>query len=307
MSKTCLLVFNPFSGVTDISREDILSIAKSKFPEFEFDLFETTGENDVEKILMQFQKSCPDLVIVGGGDGTVKLVAKSLIDQDPVLGILPLGSANGLAKCFGINSLEEAWEAISAYQVRDIDAIDIDGELCLHLADFGINANLIRKFEQDEGRGMLGYVKHSLSEIFGSEIKKFVLKTGEESIELIAKMVVIANGDRYGTGALINCEGKMDDGLFEIIALNPQTAEDYIRMTVEFFKGGLQEDESARSWSLSSCEIINIENAEFQIDGELASKPNAISAKILPQSFKFLTGKEFASCRTSPNTEAHSN
>jgi diacylglycerol kinase family enzyme len=307
MKKTCLLVFNPFSGATNLSSKEIKSIANSKFPAYKIDFFETTGDNDVEKILVKFKTLSPELVIIGGGDGTVKLVAKSLIDQQSVLGILPLGSANGLAKCLGINSLEEAWEVISEFRVSEIDGVDLNGELCLHLADFGINANLISKFEQDEGRGMLGYVKHSLSEIFGSVTKKFTLKTANESIELEAKMIVVANGDRYGTGALINCNGKMDDGLFEVIALNPQTAEDYIRITVEFFKGGLSEDECVKSWSLSTCEIINLEHAQFQIDGELVGKPNSLNAKIISQKFKFLTGEDFASCRTSTTTKAHLN
>lgn len=70
-----------------------------------------------------------------------------------------------------------------------------------------MNANLIKKFEEEESRGMFGYVKNSFSEIFGTEAMKFQLKVGEMVIDIKAKMIVLANGDQYGTGAIVNCRG----------------------------------------------------------------------------------------------------
>ena len=183
--------------------------------------------------------------------------------------------------------------------MHDIDAIDIDGELCLHLADFGINANLIQKFEQDESRGMLGYVKHSIGEIFSAESMKFQLKIDEDVIDITAKMIVIANGDRYGTGAIVNCKGVMDDGKFEVISLNPETVEDYVKMTMGFMKGDLDELEGINTWRVLGCEISNLEGAEFQIDGEMMESPGKITAKIVKHAFKFLTGKSFSACQSS--------
>ena len=299
MRKSCLFVFNPASGKNGLSREELDEVVEEKLSDYQVKIVETTGEDDSELIKLQFQNLKPDLVIVGGGDGTVKLVAKSLRGLTVPLVIAPLGSANGLAKCMGIDTLEEAWEAIKIFDVHNIDAIDIDGELCLHLADFGINANLIQKFEQDDSRGMLGYVKHSLGEIFGTESMNFQLKIDGETIDLRAKMIVIANGDRYGTGAIVNCNGIMDDGKFEVISINPETVEHYLKMTIGFVKGDLHELEGINSWSVTSCEIINLEGAEFQIDGEMMKSPEKVSAKIDKHAFKFLTGKSFAQCHAS--------
>lgn len=297
--KNCLFVFNPISGSTTYEKDEINEMLEVKLPGFTPYLVETTGENDDELVLSEFQKYQPELVLIGGGDGTVKMVAKSLKDQKVSLVIVPMGSANGLAKCMGIEMISDAWEAVRDFQVHQIDAIDIDGELCLHLADFGMNANLIKKFEQDDSRGMLGYVKNSLSEIFTSEAKKFRLKLDEETIDITAKMIVIANGDQYGTGAIVNCKGVMDDGKFEIISLNPETAEGYLKMTMAFMKGDLDELEGVKTWSVSSCQIDNLEGAEFQIDGEMMNHPESITAKIEKHAFKFLTGKSFTACQTS--------
>ncbi|RAI86013.1 diacylglycerol/lipid kinase family protein [Algoriphagus yeomjeoni] len=297
--KNCLFVYNPISGSNDFDRDEINEMLEIKVPGFTPYIIETTGENDEEMVLAEFQKYQPDLVLIGGGDGTVKMVAKSLKEQNANLLIVPMGSANGLAKCMGIEMISDAWEAVRDFKVHQIDAILMNGELCLHLADFGMNANLIKKFEQDDGRGMFGYVKNSLSEIFSSEAKKFLLKFDHQTIEISAKMIVIANGDQYGTGAIVNCKGVMDDGKFEVISLNPETAEDYVKMTMAFMKGNLDELECIKTWSVSSCQIDNLEGAEFQIDGEMMGCPDSISAKIGKHAFQFLTGKSFASCRTS--------
>lgn len=299
MNGKCLLIYNPISGNDSITEAELEEMSKVKLPGFTVELWKTSGESDEKKIPEKYEDFMPDLVLIGGGDGTVKLVAKSLKSKHVPMCILPLGSANGLAKCMGINDMVDSWEAVRDFQVRAIDAIHINDELCLHLADFGTNANLIQKFEQEESRGMIGYVKHSLTEIFAAQTKKFQLKIEGEVIDLNSKMIVLANGDKYGTGAIVNCNGLMDDGKFEIIAFNPEKAEDYIRMTMGFIKGELDEVEEVQSWSVEECEIINLEGAEFQIDGELMGSPKSISAKIEKHAFQFLVGKSFAACQIS--------
>ena len=299
MTRKCLLVFNPISGNDSITEAELLELAEVKLPDFFFELWKTTGEKDDEKLIKKFEELLPDLVLIGGGDGTVKLVANTLHGKNVPLCILPLGSANGLAKCMEINDLVDSWEAIHDFNPQAIDAIYINGELCLHLADFGMNANLIKKFEEEESRGMFGYVKNSFSEIFGAEEARFQLVLETEVIEIKAKMIVLANGDRYGTGAIVNCRGKMGDGKFEVISINPQSAEDYLKMTMAFFKGDLDQLESVQTWSVDSCQLLNPTGAKFQIDGEIMGSPESITAKIEKHAFQFLTGKSFKACHTS--------
>lgn len=295
MRKVCLFIFNPVSGVNEIEREELEEIVEVKLPYFETHFVETTGSNDSNKIKSEYERIKPDLVLIGGGDGTVKLVAMALSDTNVPFCIVPLGSANGLAKCLGIHTIEDSWEAVRDYNVHPIDAIRINDELCLHLADFGFNANLVKKFESTDERGMLAYIKSSLSEIFTTQPKIFKVKIDGESKELAAKMLVIANGDQYGTGALINRKGKMDDGKFEVIALNPQSTKDYIRMIMAMFKGDLEDQKSSIFYRCNSCEIENDKDVEFQIDGEVMGKPSFVKASIERGAFQFITSKKYSS------------
>ncbi|UZD22581.1 diacylglycerol kinase family protein [Algoriphagus halophytocola] len=297
--KNCLFILNPISGDNNYQKEELFAQVEDSLKLYNFHFVETTGENDPEKIQKKLTEYQPDLVMVGGGDGTVKMAAMALKSSSVPMCVVPLGSANGLAKCLGIEVLTDALEAVRDHEVKAIDAIDINGEICLHLADFGMNASMIRKFEDDDSRGMLGYVKNSLSELFSAEPKNFTLKFGEEEVDLSSKMMVIANGDQYGTGAKVNCSGVMDDGKFEVISINPLTADDFLKMTVAFFKGDLDEMENVQTWQVEECEIINHHEAEFQIDGEVMNHPKSIQAKIHKHAFNFLVGKSFDNCRTS--------
>lgn len=294
MRKVCLFIFNPVSGDTSFDNEELEEIVKVKLPDFETYIFETTGSDDSAKIRSEFDRVNPALVLIGGGDGTVKLAAKALIDTNVPFCIVPFGSANGLAKCLGINTIEDSWEAVRDYAIHPIDAIRINDELCLHLADFGFNANLVKNFESTDGRGMLAYIKSSVSEIFTTEPKSFKLKIDGQEKQVMAKMLVLANGDQYGTGALINYKGKMNDGKFEVIALNPESAKDYIRMIMAMFRGDLEEQNSSNFFRCESCEIENEKEVEFQIDGELMGKPQSINARIEKQAFQFVTSKRYS-------------
>jgi diacylglycerol kinase family enzyme len=253
----------------------------------ELSVFQTTGENDADKIRQEINKHNPSLLLVAGGDGTVKLVAESLQTQLPIA-ILPLGSANGLAKCLGIDLLEDGLEALRQLKVKNVDGIDINGELCLHLADFGFNANLIEKFEEQGTRGMMGYIKSSFSQIFETEPYRYLIKTKDENWEVSTRMLLIANGDRFGTGAIVNPGGSLDDGKFELITLDVERLEHLFEVGKSLVSGETPIGESMKIWKLDSCKIENLDQVNFQIDGELKGQPEEITVHIQAARFQFV-------------------
>lgn len=290
MSKQALLVYNPKSGDEHIPVEELRERILLNLKGFDLAVFETTGENDSQKIQEKLQEVEPELVLTGGGDGTVKIVAE-VLPQEITLAILPMGSANGLAKCLGIDLLEDGLEALRYLKTSPIDGVEINGELCLHLSDFGLNADMIHQFEQEGTRGMFGYIKSSMKQIFKAEPQPFRIKSGGQVWETKSRMLLVANGDRYGTGAIINPKGKMNDGKFEVVAHDVETWEDFLKMTKSMVDGVVPEGNTVQTWSFESCEIENLNQVNFQIDGELKGKPDKISVKILPGRFKMVVSK----------------
>lgn len=287
MEKRALLIFNPSSGNSQISIEELLVRILSNLENFHVDTFEVFGEEVSPRLSKILRKQNPELLIIAGGDGTVKLAANCLRSRVPIA-ILPLGSANGLAQCLGIKNLEDGLEALRNLAIFTIDAIQINDETCIHLADFGFNASMIHKFEASGSRGMFGYIKSSISEIFQSASCRYKVKFDSEIIELDAKMLVIANGEEYGTGAVINTEGRMDDGKFEIIAVEFKTAGDLISITKCLVTGEHQAKPAVKTWSAKSCTIYNLDLANFQIDGELRGNPESVKVKIKKKAFDFV-------------------
>ena len=70
MRKVCLFIFNPVSGVNEIEKEELEEILEVKLPHFKTHFVETTGSNDSNKIQSEYERIKPDLVLIGGGDGT---------------------------------------------------------------------------------------------------------------------------------------------------------------------------------------------------------------------------------------------
>src|SRR5882757_4259676 len=99
-----LFIVNPISG--GVNKEPFLHDAQQLCNRYGITLviFKTTGKNDKEEILKVLKKEQPDKVAAAGGDGTVLFVAICLLDSGIPLGIIPQGSANGMARELHVNT-----------------------------------------------------------------------------------------------------------------------------------------------------------------------------------------------------------
>lgn len=285
-----LFVVNPKSG------KDDLDWAKSIN-----DFFTTV---DVETELLQLEQNCdpqtiadriesfkPDRVIAVGGDGTVKLVAEQLLDKpDTSLGILPAGSANGMAKELSI-PLKPA-EALALCHTgipKKIHLVKVNDNICIHLSDVGFNAFVIKTFENYEARGMFSYLRASIKALLQHD-KLFVkINTDKGEVQRKAAMIVIANAKRYGSGALINPRGKLDDGLFEVIVVRKISFTEIYKMMVTHRAYDPLKTEVFHCTYLS---INSPKAAHFQVDGEYLGKTNRVEATILPAAISIIVPPE---------------
>jgi diacylglycerol kinase (ATP) len=286
MANHILYIVNPKSG-EGADREEILENITGSLNYSALNILKTTGNNDAARIEDKLSEKAWSAVLVGGGDGTIKLVAESMADVNIPIGIIPMGSANGLARCLDILDVEDAISAVKFGKTKMLDKIRINEHTCIHMSDFGFNAGMIRKFEEEDERGMLSYFKSSLRQFLEMMPYTFVISINGKETETEARMLVIANGDKYGTGAIINPMGKLDDGRMEIIALNPEGFDDMVSLSFDFFRGTIHESDLVQIWQGSEAEIRNPDGAEFQIDGEIIATPESVKISCLPQKVNF--------------------
>jgi len=221
----------------------------------------------------------PEQVIAVGGDGTVTMLANILIGTDIPLGILPGGSANGMAKELGIDEQPlEALKIIEEGFMLEIDLIKINHKkYCLHLSDLGLNAHLIKHFDEGKVRGKLGYALVLLKTLWRKEKMEVIIRTKETNIRRNAFMVALANASKYGTGAVINPEGKLNDGLFEVIIVKKLSVGHLLKMLI---KPGLFNSSKIEIVSCTSVEINTRNKVHFQIDGEYQGRTKHLTAEI---------------------------
>ena len=283
--KKLLFIINPGSGNNDIEWTPLI---KEFFLETEhiIDFFYLPKDCDQQKIKDKIADFLPDLVIAVGGDGTVKFVAECLLQKKIPFGILPAGSANGLAKELGISSNpSEALDVLINGTLKSVHAIKINNELCVHLSDIGFNAFVIKKFETQTGRGMWGYVKASVKALWSHPYMRIEMQFEDRTIKLKAAMVVIANATQYGSGAIINPIGKLDDDVFEVIAVKKISLREVFKMVISHEPYDTDKTEVFQTNTLS---IRSRKKAHFQVDGEYLGKVNEVNAQIITEAFEII-------------------
>ena len=275
-----LFIINPISGNEDKSH--LLRMVKAELKsDDKLTIFKTTGENDTEKIQQELKKENFDRVLVAGGDGTVKLAAEAMGDHALPIGILPAGSANGLASDLDLPEQPKKFIPIALYgKTRKIDAININDELGLHISDFGLNAELIKEYESSSLRGKLGYAINSITTLFQSKGPyEFEISTEKESFTKKGIMLALANSKKFGTGAVVNPKGKIDDGIFEVLLFKKLDLFEILKTLNE---GKELSSDFVESFPVKEVKIKTQQKVDFQIDGEYCKAISEVNAKILP-------------------------
>jgi diacylglycerol kinase (ATP) len=281
-----LFALNPASGKQNQSWEASIREYFKDLPHI-IEIFVLSGGNDAQALERQIAKMKADRVIAVGGDGTVQLVAKMLLGSGTPLGILPAGSANGMARELQIPPTpREALDVVISGRIKNADVIRInDEEICLHLSDVGLNAKLIKYFEESNWRGKLGYARVLFKALRRKRPMKIIINLEGKRVERDAFMVVLANASRYGTGAAINPNGNLYDGLFEVVVIRKFSIGEIFKMFVKFLPFNPSKTEIIAA---TSVEIYIHGKAHFQVDGEYLGKVTHVQASIVPGQLKLL-------------------
>jgi len=292
--KKILIVINYSSGVGAAKAfHDRIELVAQK-NDLQYEVYQTTGNNDHVELKRLIKKHKPEIVFAVGGDGTVNMVASELVNTGIILGIFPAGSANGLAYNLGISNDVE--NVISNYLFREpklLDVIKINNKhFCFHLADIGVNARIVSRFEKEGSKGMLGYGKHLIKEMSGKKnwFSFYINIPGFKRRKMKAEMLVFANAKSYGTGASINPTGKLNDGKFEIIILRPYPWWFVFTFIYAVFTGKLHRMKYIKVYSVTQAKIELNKAYEMQIDGEIFPGVKTIRAEIMPGALKVLSG-----------------
>lgn len=277
--KRFLFVINHSSGRQTVDWESIILSHFETLP-FDVQFYRLPEKFTVSTVQSVIDTNNPDHVIAVGGDGTANLLATCIRNTRMALGIVPAGSANGMAKELGISEdTTTALKIIEKGFCKRISLLEINDRISLHLSDIGLNAYMLMEFEKRGKRGLIGYTVATMR-VLGSKKRLNVdIHYNNKSVNVHADIILIANATTYGTGVVVNPVGRLDDNVFEVVVIKDLTVGDLLKSSLHT----LRLDESkAEIFQTSEVRLHCKKPAHFQVDGEYVGEVQDINAKLLP-------------------------
>lgn len=278
-------ILNPRAGV---SREEARRAAERGHPRWsDFDLYVTEGPGHATELARAAVAAGAELVLAVGGDGTANEVARGLLGSSAALGIVPMGSGNGLARALGIpRQPARALDALDAGVRRLIDVGFLNGQPFLNVAGAGFDAAVGLAFHESGRRGgrrgLLGYVRLSLRELARYRAPRLVIETETERLETQPFVLTFANGPQYGSGAVINPGGKLDDGRLELVVFDDRPLPYILAAAPRLFLGGLERMAGYRRLRTQRVTVTAERPLPLHRDGDPAAAAEQIEVSLQP-------------------------
>lgn len=243
------------------------------------------------------------LLVAAGGDGTVNSVVNGLMGFEgprPLLGVLPLGTGNDLARSIGMPSdLYRALEELERRIVRWTDVLRVtrgdDVRYCANVSAGGFSGRVDSDLsdETKESWGPLAYLRTALAKM--TELERydvrFEVDGAGEPLVLPAINVVVANARHAAAGIPVAPAALLDDGAMDVVVLPPLRLGRLAVLVARLAAGRHLDDEAVTTFRAGRLRISSRPPMPFNVDGELIGG-TPVSFEALPRSLPVLVGRE---------------
>jgi YegS/Rv2252/BmrU family lipid kinase len=226
-----------------------------------------------------------DMVVAVGGDGTINEIVCGLVNTDVPLGIIPAGSGNGLARTFCIPlDIERACWALLKGRTRQLDVGKLNDRFFLGVAGIGYDALVGKLFEEKWGgrRGLLPYLHTALWGFFRYKVSPIRLRLNGLDMDLLPRLVTIANTRQFGGGAIIAPDAKPDDGLFDICIVHDISFFKALYHWPKLFAGKIDRVPQWEMHRAAAVEIFSQIPVPVHVDGEPIAESTQLKVSLLP-------------------------
>lgn len=249
------------------------------------DVFYTAGPGDGSRLAAVACLAGTDLVVAVGGDGTVNEVARALTGTGKTMGIVPVGSGNGLARELGIpKNLLKCVRVLVSGQDQAIDVFRVNKQPFFCTSGIGFNARIADRMSRETKRGFLTYIRLVISESLSYRPFHVRLSVGGKATEQQAFMVTFANARQFGNNAFIAPAASMTDELVEIVIIGAFHKFWLPLAGLALFFKFIHRLPFVKCFSARSCLLESAGDSSFHFDGE----PGELD---LPAEIALTTGK----------------
>lgn len=227
-----------------------------------------------------------EVVIVGGGDGTLNGVVDSLMDMQLPLGILPFGTANDLARTLKIPlGIPQACQVIAEGNLKYIDLGWVNGKHFFNVASLGLSVDITEKLSKGAKRrwGVLAYAMTALQVMSRTRPFNAQIITNGETINVNTIQIAIGNGRFYGGGMAVAEDATIDDQRLDLYSLELEYWWQIFPLLLRLPQGQHGDLPWVRSLEGEYFEINVRKIQEINTDGEIVTKTPAVF-RVIPQS-----------------------
>jgi diacylglycerol kinase (ATP) len=294
-----LYFINPISGTR--GKEGLIKLIHEKTAQQQlpYAIEHTNAAGDYAYLPAKIATEGITDVVVCGGDGTVGQVGAFLVGVDVNLGIIPLGSGNGLAFAAKIpkdphNALQLVFKGRASY----IDGFYINNRFSCMLCGLGFDAQVAHDFARQTKRGLATYIKQTIRNFFSAKPYHFIIATTHARFAADAWFISIANSNQFGNNVTIAPKASLNDGLLDIVVVKKMNRLLLLWKVFWQIRSGTVKPETEKGFDKSailyftaaSLIIQNPGNAPLHIDGDPAPTMANITVSVVPSALRLIQG-----------------
>lgn len=289
MSRRALLLVNRSSRR---GKESFSAVVSQLQPNFHLLEESTEQPRQISDLIRRYRHQV-DLVIIGGGDGTLNAAIEGLIDTQLPLGILPLGTANDLARTLEIpTSIPKACQIIADGEVKRIDLGKVNDKYFFNVASLGLSVEITQQLSGELKRrwGVLAYAIAALQVVYRARPFKAEICYLDRSIQVKTVQIAIGNGRFYGGGMVVDDDATIEDSKLDLYSLEIRKWWQIFPLIPAIMRGKQGNWPGVRTLEGQEIEIYTRKPYPINTDGEITTHTPA-KFQLVPQALPVIVPK----------------
>lgn len=300
-------ILNPRAGLA--ARRALEAVRRGRPRWGEVEVKVTGGPGDARRWAGEAAQQGVELLLAVGGDGTANETAWGLLGSATTLGLVPVGSGNGLARTLGIPLRpERALEALEGGVSRRMDVGMVNERPFLNVSGAGFDAAVGALFhargQRGGRRGIFTYVWLSLGESIRYRAPQWMLQAGDQRFEGRALIVAFVNGRQYGGAATIAPGARLDDGLLDIVVVEDAPLVEVLANAPRLFLGSIEGFRRYRRIAAPQALLTGAAPTLFHRDGEPEPAAERLEVRVEPRALSVLVPRATADDPLGPFSRA---
>src|ERR1035437_3052574 len=294
MKSKIAFIINPFSGTG--KKTDIPSLIQQGLDMtiFEPEIVFTNDRGHGTLLAKGFVDKNFQIIVAVGGDGTVNEVGKSLINTKSSLGIVPIGSGNGLARHLGIPmNIKKAINQLNHWEPILMDYGLVNERPFFCTCGTGFDAYVSTQFAKGNKRGIMSYIEKIITGYFSYKSQNYHLLGEGIDLDTKAFVITFANASQWGNNAYIAPQASVQDGKIDISIMSSFPIIAIPTLALQLFAKTIDKDLFMTTLRSKEIILIREESGPFHYDGEPYEEGKEIYIKTIHDGLKVLVNKRF--------------